>query len=81
MAAASVLASFVSQARGILFYDAPISSLNVGHTFVCHLEPSNPHDPNCVALFMEPDVKLGHLAKEDAGSLSTLLREGFEARG
>ena len=81
MAAANLLASFLSQARGIQFYDAPLSSLNMGDTFVCKLEPSNPHDANCIGLFLEPDVKLGHLAGEDAIILSSLLKEGFEAKG
>ncbi len=81
MAAANLLASFLSQARGIKFYDASLSSLNIGDAFVCQLEPSNPHDTNCIGLFLEPDVKLGHLAREDAITLSSLLREGFEAKG
>jgi hypothetical protein len=81
MAAGILLASFSSQARGIQFYGAPLSSINVGKTFVCELEPLNPYDPNCIGLYFEPDVKLGHLAREDASPLSSLLREGFQARG
>lgn len=83
MAAASdnLLASFQSQARGIKFYDAPHSSLHIGDSFVCQLEPSNPYDANCIGLFLEPEVKLGHLTREDATILSSLLREGFEAKG
>ena len=81
VAAANVLASFISQARGIMFYDVSLSSLTIGTTFTCQLEPFNPRDANCIGLFLEPDVKLGHLAKEDAAILSTLLQESFWAKG
>ena len=79
MAAADLL-SFFSQARGIKFYNAPLASLHVGSMFFCEREPSNSYDANCIGLFLEPGVKLGHLAREDAIIFSSLLRERFEAK-
>ena len=67
-------ASFKSQARGTKFYD--VSDLDVGRTFHCQLEPSNK-----VALWVDSQSMLGHLAREAANYLAPLLREGFEASG
>lgn len=71
----SVLATFYSQARGIKFYGTP----SVGGHFLCELEPSNPHDDNCIALVMPP-LTLGHLAREAALHLAPLLRSGLSVR-
>ena len=79
-AASSQLASFRSQARGIKFYDVPISAVSCGQSFECFLEPDNLYDGNCIGLRIGSQ-KLGHLAKEDARYLAALLREGFEANG
>ncbi len=43
------LATFFSQARGILFYDC---ASRVGFAFTCILEAGNLYDPNCVALMV-----------------------------
>lgn len=78
---AAVLCQFKSQARGIRFYDVPMPAVCFGVTFSCQLEPSNHYDSNCIALMVGSSSKLGHLAREDAGVLASLLQEGFEARG
>jgi hypothetical protein len=79
--AAVPLCQFRSQARGIRFYDVPMSSVCAGVTFTCELEPTSHYDSNCIALMVGSSSKLGHLAKEDASVLASLLREGFAARG
>ena len=86
MAAATVvrLASFSSQARGIKFYDVSTSSIRVGTSLLFYLEPSNPYDSDCVAVWMcgSPRTKmLGHLARETACHLAPLLRSGLVATG
>ena len=79
--AAVPLCQFRSQARGIKFYDVPMSAVCLGVTFSCALELANDFDSNCIALMVGSSGKLGHLAREDASVLASLLREGFEARG
>ena len=81
MMAAVSLCQFTSQARGIKFYDVPMSAVRLGVTFTCSLEPTNYFDTNCIALMVGSSCKLGHLAKEDAIVLASLLHQGFEARG
>ncbi len=76
--ASVTLASFVSQARGIMFYDALALT---GQAFSCCLEPYNPYDVNCVALMLLGHKMLGHLAREAAQLLAPLLRAGFQAHG
>ncbi len=72
------LASFVSQARGIKFYDSlPFA----GMRFQCCLEPYNAYDRNCVALVLPGLRMLSHLAREAAQFLAPLLRAGFQAHG
>jgi hypothetical protein len=75
--ASETLASFSSQARGIMFYGTAYP----GQHFRCCLEPFNYHDADCVALLVAPHQKLGHLAREAAHFLAPLLRAGFEAQG
>ena len=78
------LASFTSEARGIKFYDAILSSVYIGQSLQCKLEPLNQYDVNCVAVFLATvsgQSMLGHLAREDASYLAPLLREGFEGFG
>ena len=84
MAAAFVsLASFSSQARGIKFYDVSTSSICVGDRLEFRLEPSNKWDSNCIALWLarSPPKMLGHLAREAASQLASLLRCGLSASG
>ena len=76
----AALCQFISQARGIDFYDVPKSAVCSGVTFSCALDPTDKYD-NRIALTVESSGKLGHLAKEDASVLAPHLREGFEARG
>ena len=79
-----VLASFHSEARGIKFYDVLSSSVYAGQSVQCQLEPLNVYDSNCVALFLTAGSShsmFGHLAREDAGYLAPLLREGFQGFG
>ena len=75
---ATVLAVFLSEVRGIMFYG---STTYVGQRFSCYLEPSNPFDVNCISLFAGPHQKLGHLAREASLSLAPLLRAGLDANG
>ena len=66
------LATFKTVARGIKFYD--VREVTVGQTFCCILEPSNPFDSDCIALFVNAGRMLGHLAKEAASYLAPLLQ-------
>lgn len=77
------LASFISQGRGIKFYDVPTSGICPGMQLLCCLEPTNPHDSDCVALLKRgiSHAVLGHLAREDSRYLAPLLRKGMEATG
>ena len=76
------LASFSSQARGIKFYSVPTESIRVGDLLDCRLEPTNPKDSNCIALWLSsPSLMLGHLVREAACYLAPLLRDGFVASG
>ena len=81
MSADRTLASFRSQARGIMFYDVPASTIFVGQHFSCHLDISNVHDVNSVSILIAPHFMLGHLAREAALYLAPLLRAGFQASG
>ena len=74
----TVLATFYSQARGIMFYGA---STYLGQRFSCQLEPSNVYDVNCISLLVGHHHKLGHLAREASQYLAPLLRAGFESCG
>ena len=80
-AVGAVLASFITQARGVKFYDVP--SPYVGLHFSCRLEPYNPWDSNCIALIVSalPSRILGHMARETSVVLAPLLRTGFKAYG
>ena len=78
--AAVPLCQFRSQAKGIKFYDVPMSAVCLEVAFSCELEPNNDFDSNCIAL-MVGSCKLGYLAREDASVLAPLLQKGFEARG
>ncbi len=64
-----------------MFYDVPMSAVCSGVTFSCTPDPTNHFDSNCIELTVGSSSKLGHLAREDASFLASLLREGFEARG
>lgn len=79
--ASANLASFESEARGIVFYDVPASLLHVGLRVMCMLEPANLHDSNSIALLVGPHQVLGHLARESSQHLAPLLRFGFQAIG
>ena len=71
------LASFCCQARGIMFYDTTLSMVVPGTLLRVVLEPSNPYDVNCVALWLTSHgLQLGHLAREAAACLAPLLRIG-----
>ena len=78
-----VLASFLSQARGIKFYQVPISSIVVGDLVSINLDP-NAWDSNCISLWTRSahgSRMLGHLAKETAALLAPLLKSGLVASG
>ena len=84
MAEAKLFATFTSRVRGVRFYDVPSSTLTAGPSAVLQLEPTNPYDANCVAVFLRSIFfwdKLGHLAREDAVSVARLLRSGLHATG
>ena len=72
------MASFGSEARGVMFYGGP-SLACVGSDVRCQLV-MNPHDDNAVGLVAGSSM-WGHLAREDAVFLAPLLRTGFEATG
>ena len=75
------LASFSSQARGIIFYDVPRSDIREDLKFRCELEPFNARDKDSVVLKCSPTATLGHLVREASVHLAPLLRNGFRAEG
>ena len=79
-----MLASFRSEARGIKFY-VLTSEVCVGQSLHFQLEPLNPYDSDCVAIYLggcsDSESMLGHLAREAASYLAPLLREGFQGLG
>ena len=83
MASESVLlATFVSNVRGVRFYYVATSSVSAGGSVVLQLEPTNPYDCNCIAVYSGSSFfsdKLGHLAREDTACLAPLLRSGLYA--
>ena len=83
MAVQCQLASFYSQVRGIKFYDVSANSTSVGTRLTFHLEPSNPRDGDCIAVWMRSPraAMLGHLAREAACHLAPLLRSGLVVTG
>ncbi len=81
---AIVLATFYSRVRGIKFYDVSSATISAGISVSLQLEPTNPHDSNCVAVYLHVGSvsnKLGHLAREDAAHLAPLIRSGLFATG
>ena len=74
-----MLATFLSEAKGIRFYDVPLA--NVGLRFCCELEPFNAKDHNSVCLKCARFRMLGHLAKEASDFIAPLLKSGFVADG
>ena len=84
MAEGTLLATFTSRVRGVRFYDVPSSTLTAGSSVVLQLEPTNPYDANCVAVFLRSSFfsdKLGHFAREDVAFVAPLLRSGLHATG
>ena len=75
--------SFHCQCRGVKFYDLRSAGAAWGTKLDLVQEPTNPHDPLCVAAWVPgiPDERgagarprmLGHVAKEAARWLSPLL--------
>ena len=53
-----VLASFHSEAMGIKFYDVLTSSVCVGLSLECKLEPLNHYDSNCNALLVSSSAAI-----------------------
>ena len=83
---ADLLVSFHSQCRGVKFYDLRSAGAEWGTKLKLVKEPTNPHDPLCVAAWVpgipgERDADgarpltcmLGHVAKETASWLNELL--------
>lgn len=75
------LCKFSSIAKGIKFYDVSMDDIQPGLVFYCQLEPDNVHDSNCIARMVDSVGQLGHLTREDASVLASLLLEGLSARG
>ncbi len=81
---ACLLATFFSTVRGIRFYDVSSNSISAGMSAVLQLEPTNPHDSSCVAVYVRSSpfrTKLGHLARDTAALLAPLMRSGLSATG
>ena len=80
-----VLASFVAQVRGVMFYGLHTYGARQGERVVLVRNPNNPYDNNCVDVRLVRgsfSFLLGHLAVEVAAQLSPLLRDAsFEASG
>ena len=82
-ASAMFLAFFESQVRGVKFYDLREAGARWGTSLRLVKEPSNPHDPLCVAAWVPGSpssrpLMLGHVAKEAARWLSQLLRPPYK---
>ena len=78
-----LLVSFYCQCRGVKFYDLRSVGARCGTTLKLLKEPTNPHDPLCVAAWV-PGIPgesgerglprmLGHVAREVAQCVSPLL--------
>ena len=68
------------QVRGIKFYDLSHVGAREGDGVFLEREPSNPHDPNCVGVFMRGGGgrrMLGHVARQAAEWLSPMLLGPF----
>ena len=79
-----LIVSFHSQCRGVKFYDLRSAGAEWGTKLKLVKEPTNPHDPLCVAAWVPGipgergadgagPVMLGHVAKETARWLNGLL--------
>ena len=80
MAADSLLAFFSCQVRGIKFYDLSNIGAREGERVFLEREPSNPHHPNCVGVFLGGGGgrrMLGHVARQAAEWLSPMLLGPF----
>ena len=74
----------------VKFYDLAEVGVKYGSVAELEREPDNPHDPNCVAVFIplhassscyEGRKVLGHIAREAAPYLSQLLEYAFRYSG
>ena len=74
------LVSFTSLVRGIKFYNVSTSAVCVGDFVSLCPEPYNPHDNNCIAVWMGPRM-LGHLSRDVACCLAPLMSSGVSASG
>ena len=72
-----VLASFVAQVKGVMFYDLSVSGAGWGDRVCLKRAPYNPHDSNCIDVWCAggPLCMLGHLVAPVATPLSPLMRD------
>ena len=73
----AVLASFVAQVRGIMFYDLAVSGASWGDSVHLVRAPYNRYDSNCldVRCASGKPYLLGHLAAPAAALLFPLMRD------
>lgn len=72
-----VLASFVAQVKGVMFYDLSISGAGWEDSVYLVRAPYNPYDRNCldVRCARGRPYMLGHLTAPVAAVLSPLMRD------
>ena len=71
-----VLASFVVQVRGVMFYELHTCGAALGDRVILVRRPDDRHDANCVEVRLACSPRsymLGHVAAEVAAHLSPLL--------
>ena len=76
MALSVVLASFVAQVRGVMFYEFQMCGAALGDRVVLVRRPDDRHDANCLEVRLaggHHSYMLGHVAAEVAAHLSPLL--------
>ncbi|KAL7492622.1 hypothetical protein ACHAWT_003291 [Skeletonema menzelii] len=63
--------------RGLQFYKENVQSIDIESTIILQRQPDNEHDENAVAAYNEEHQHVGHLAKEQAAILASLMDENI----
>ena len=73
-----VLASFVAQVRGVIFYGLQVHGARLAERVVLVRRPDSPYDNNYLDVRVAYCSGSGHLAAEVAVRLSLLLSDAFK---
>ena len=63
--------------RGLQFYKENAQSIDIESTIILQRQPDNEHDENAIAAYNEAQQQLGHIAKEQAAILASLMDENI----